>query len=372
MEKKLYVHVGTPKTGTSAIQQFCAANQEIFKKKGYCYPILPYVYPHKAIVRNGHFLTGLIHDENGNRCLEEEKRIFFEGMEKIKKLFSTYKGVILSDETLWRSTTLWRPELWDQLKQMGKETGFEVVIIVYLRRQDEYLTSLWSQDVKEGYLKASVRTWEEWFEKGAEDKLLDYGAKVDEYISAVGKENVVVRRYDRDGFIGGSIYADFLDAVGLEFANDFRIVQDESNLGLKGNTNEIRRIINTLPGITAGDHLFFRKALLDFSPISAANYKSSVMSKEEKEAFLATCENGNREVAKLIFGEDGPLFKMDEKELPKWEKENPYMLDDVIRLIGAITIELREENRRLYEQVRHPIRYYGGKVIKKIKGKLKK
>lgn len=382
MEKKLYVHVGTPKTGTSAIQQFCATNGEAFEKQGYCYPILPYKYPNKAIVRNGHFLTGLIHDKNGKRNVEEERRIFLEGMETVKKLFVTHKGVVLSDETLWRSTTHWRPELWSELVEMGKEAGFEVVIIVYLRRQDEYLTSLWSQDVKEGFLKASVRTWEEWFERGAQDKLIDYKAKVDEYINAVGKNNVVVRRYDRTGFIGGSIYADFLQAIGLEMTEDFVVVESERNLGLKGNTNEIRRIINTLPDISHKDHLFFRNVLLGFSGVSAANYPSSVMSKEEKEEFLASCAESNREVAKLIFDEDGDLFDNTDKDLPKWEKDNPYMIDDVIRLVGMTAIELRDENKKLEEKIkqvenelremRNPFIYYPKKLYRKIKRTMNK
>ncbi|MBO5371956.1 MAG: hypothetical protein J6A75_04450 [Lachnospiraceae bacterium] len=377
MAKKLYVHVGTPKTGTSAIQQFCATNKEAFEKRGYCYPIMPYRYPHKAIVRNGHFLTGQIKDENGNRCIEEERRIFLEGMETVKELFITYNCVILSDETLWRSTTHWRPELWKELNKMGEEVGFEVVIIVYLRRQDEYLTSLWSQDVKAGYFKSSVKSWEDWYEIMAKDKLIDYKAKVDEFINAVGKENVVVRRYDRNGFFGGSIYSDFLQAVGLEMTADFVVEESERNLGLKGNTNEIKRIINTIPDISHKDHLFFRNILLGLSDISAQNYKCSVMSKEEKEELLADCKEGNREVAKLIFEEDGELFKNDDKELPKWEKDNPYMMDDVIRLVATTALELRKENQKLEEKIhrleaeiremKNPVTYYPKKLYRKIK-----
>lgn len=37
--KTLYLHIGTPKTGTSAIQIFCKDNQETLKKQGYYYPI---------------------------------------------------------------------------------------------------------------------------------------------------------------------------------------------------------------------------------------------------------------------------------------------------------------------------------------------
>ena len=280
MEKTLYVHVGTPKTGTSAIQEFCVLNREAFERRGYCYPILPFRYKNKSTYRNGHFLTGPIYESNRKRNRAEEKRRYQEGIEIVKGLFQSYNAVVLSDEALWRSTTHWRSELWEELKQMGREIGFKLVIIVYLRRQDEYLTSLWSQDVKMGFLKASLMTWEEWYKKKMTDRFIDYGKKMKEYINIVGRENVMIRKYDRNGFVGGNIFADFLQTIGLELEEDFIIPEKEKNPSLKGNTNEIRRIINTLPNISDGDHLFLRDALLGFSDISSECYPSSVMSKE--------------------------------------------------------------------------------------------
>ena len=66
---------------------------------------------------------------------------------------------------------------------------------------------------------------------------------------------------------------------------------------------------------------------------------------------LSRCEEGNREVARLIYGDDRELFEREESDLPKWDKSNPYMLDDVIRLIASTTIQLREENRVLQQRV---------------------
>lgn len=352
MDKILYIHVGTPKTGSSAIQRFCTANREVLEKDGYSYPILPYRYDHKSITRNGYFLTGPIFKSDGKRDLDAEENRFREGMEIIKTLFQSHAAVVLSDEALWRGTTQRRPQLWKQLNQIGEENGFKVVIIVYLRRQDQYLTSLWSQDVKVGYLKSSVWTWEKWYKKKMKDRVIDYSAKIKEYVDAVGRENVIVRKYDRNTFEGGSIYTDFLRAIGLDMKEEFVVPRAEENLGLKGNANEIRRVINTVPDISDSDHVFFRNVMLGFSGISVKNYPCAVMSETEKEKLLAQCEEGNREVARIIYGEDRELFEKDDKELPKWEKDNPYMVDDVIRLVASTAIQLREENRKLEERVR--------------------
>lgn len=367
MQKKLYVHVGTPKTATTSIQQFCAANQEAFKKRNFCYPIFPFKYPDKSINRNAHFLAGRIFDNQGKRCKEEEEKNFKEGIDTIKKLFETYDNVVLSDEGLWIATNLWGADLWDKLVQIGKEAGFTLVIVMYLRRQDEYLTSLWSQFIKQGYMKVSATTWEEWFATAPKERSADYKEKIDRMMAIVGRENLSVRKFSRESFFGGSIYSDFLNALGLELEADFVIPESEKNPSLKGNSIEIRRIINTLPDINHADHKFFKEALMSVSDVSVKDYPCEIMSDEERNAFLSQYREGNREIAKMFFDEDGELFEDPQKSVVKWEKENPYMLDDVIRLIGIITMELREENRRLEKKLKHPFRYIGKSIIRKIK-----
>ena len=41
----VYIHVGTPKTGTSAIQVFFTKNRKLLKEKGVCYPNLGFDFP---------------------------------------------------------------------------------------------------------------------------------------------------------------------------------------------------------------------------------------------------------------------------------------------------------------------------------------
>ena len=64
--KTLYIHVGTPKTGTTAIQSFLLDNQEVLAKKGYCYSLMPFAYPGKASRRrNAHFALEKVRNEQG-------------------------------------------------------------------------------------------------------------------------------------------------------------------------------------------------------------------------------------------------------------------------------------------------------------------
>lgn len=79
MKKTLYVHVGTTKTGTTAIQSFLIDNQELLNQKGYCYPLFPYRYQDVSERRNAHFMLE-------EASVRQEGR-FREGMDKSMSCF---------------------------------------------------------------------------------------------------------------------------------------------------------------------------------------------------------------------------------------------------------------------------------------------
>ena len=115
--KTLHIHIGTPKTATTAIQKFCADNNPVLNRKGYCYPDFSFDYGRVGKARNGHFLIGFLYDEDGNRCVDKEMQRISEVMQKIEELFLTYDHVILSDEDIWRfmdedRTDLWKRTVW--------------------------------------------------------------------------------------------------------------------------------------------------------------------------------------------------------------------------------------------------------------------
>ena len=53
----LYLHIGTPKTGTTALQNFLPANEEVLEQHGICYPDFGFRYAGLGVHRNGHFLV---------------------------------------------------------------------------------------------------------------------------------------------------------------------------------------------------------------------------------------------------------------------------------------------------------------------------
>lgn len=360
--KTLHVHIGTPKTGTTSIQEFCMENSDILNSKGYCYPIMPFTFPDALEARNARFLVGDVFDKDGKASVEVAEKNFHEGVRRILELFEKFEHVVLSDENIWLNMDVSRKDLWKNLKKEADKAGFLIHVIVYLRRQDKYLYSLWNQRVKSrrridvsyedyvGNINLSVR--------------LDYYNKLERMAGVIGKENITVRRFDGGNFVGGSIYSDFLLAIGLTLTEEYKISQGERNPGLYGNTFEIKRILNSLPQM--GDpkiHQFMKERLWECSELSEKEYPCEIMSKEEIAELLETYAEGNSKIAEEYLHEPGAeLFDGTIKDLPKWEKDNPYMIDDVIRFIGVLGMELYEEQKMTKQElkklyyIRHPFR----------------
>ena len=70
-------------------------------------------------------------------------------------------------------------------------------------------------------------------------------------------ENIIVRRYGKRYFKNHSIYDDFLDIFGLAPTDEYTISTFERNARLSGNTNEIQRILNSVPSASQKDYTFF-------------------------------------------------------------------------------------------------------------------
>lgn len=343
--KTLHVHIGTPKTATTAIQHFCKENAKILAEKGFCYPIFPFRYPENSDAHNGRFLWAKLFDENGVRDRKQEEINFRKGMEIVKRLFETYNDIIVSDESIWRAMDSEKKDFWNVLEQEAKENGFSLHAIVYLRRQDKYYLSHWNQQVKKHRLE---EPFDVYIGKRKGRLRLDYYWKLERMASVIGKECITVRRYDRETFQGGSIYSDFLSVFGLELTEEYTVAQEIRNIGLYGNTHEIKRILNSLSLMQdEKQQKYFLKLLEECSEVSKKRYPCAMLSKDEISKFLEAHRAGNEKIVEEYLHETGTeLFDYAIEDMPKWEKTNPYMLDDLICFIGVAVAMLHKHSYR--------------------------
>ncbi len=360
--KTLHIHIGTPKTGTTAIQFFCRENAALLQKEGYCYPTFPFDYSGSNKSHNGWFLLGALKDENGRRDTKQEEINFREGMDIVKKHFLKYDNVILSHEGIWRKADVEKngnKNFWQMMMQEAKEAGFQIHVIVYLRRQDKYFLSNWNQRVKRVGAKETI----EEYSKRIDRDRLHYYDKLERISAVIGKENVTVRCFDIEKFEGGTIYSDFLSIFGITLTEEYILSQEVRNTGLYGNMHEIKRVMNFLPSMkNVETQMFVMNVLRECSELSKEQYPCEMYSKEEISEFLESYKEGNQKIAEeYLHDSDRDLFDYTVEDLPKWKKENPYMMDDLIRILGVVLIRQHkeEEEQEILKQsvwhMQHPV-----------------
>ena len=268
---KLFLHLGTPKTGTTAIQFFLHNNREGLGALGYEYPDPGADFPNdrgfttvnndESAYANGNFIMDaqiLTAYRQGTEPFEAILRYVFPDMAEY------YREVIVNNETdfdaliayirdkLGRSHVILSSEnLWtfkyDFLRRFAREFGDRMQVIVYLRRQDRYVESMWNEVIKLGVVTDTLEEYLSFmlFEEN-DNHGLRYQTRLREIASVVGKERVDVRLYE-DGALqrSGGVQKDFLRAVGIDPAQrEWVTLKRDVNERLNGPAVNVKRVFN--------------------------------------------------------------------------------------------------------------------------------
>ncbi len=347
--KTLYLHIGTTKTATTSIQKFCAANQAVFESKGYVYPDMPFHYPRKSDQRNGLFLGTVYRELSGKRRKDIEEHNYTKGMEILHELFETHDSVVLSEERLWVVLRYKKSNVLQRLIEDSKTHGYQIKMILYLRRQDIYVESVWNQVVK-----MRIELTETLAEYAQRFPYLNYYEAVSTFAAAIGAENITVRRFDEAIRREGGILADFLEQIDLELTDEYKIENSSRNPGLYGNTAEIKRIINQMDDLTANDASLFRHSLPLSSVTAKKYYPCSEQSPEERAALMQKYEASNQALVEEFIGDGRPLFSSDYSGDPKRDPDNPELIPDIIRSAAASDViiyrRLKEAEKLMAKQ----------------------
>ncbi len=369
--KTLYLHIGIPKTGTTSIQHFCHENRDILSSNGYFYPDFPFEYIYIGKYRNGSFLETRYVDREGIRHTDIEEEYFKKGLEIIKELFMQHDNLIISNEGVWSACFIRKrgiPRML-RLQEDAKNAGYKVKIIVYLRRQDEYLLSWYNQMVKHSINSKNALTWENYYKDYKKYIQPDYFKCLKRLEEIFGMENIIVRRFDKKFFKDNSLFADFLDIFNLELNDSYNINEENNNFNpkLSENTCEIKRIINGSFKMSLEEFRKFEWILNQISPVSEERYPCSMMSPEEMQEFMELYETSNNKVATRYFNDGQPLFNEKNQEKEKWQKDNIYMADDMIRFSCMSTLYTMRSIENMKDIINHPLHY----ILHRFKEKLK-
>jgi hypothetical protein len=179
----LFVHIGTQKTGSSALQAYLSDNSEALLQQG-----VHYLRTGRA--RSHGDLAQALH-------ARADMTLWQQARSEIQSSRSPTK--VISAEGLWTTDPV--------VLKNELPPDIPVCIVTYLRRQDQYLQSLWKQALAGGR-KTDFKAWlEERVSRG------DYLSTVERWASAFGADSLIIRPYQRPD--GANTVADFCRIIGV-------------------------------------------------------------------------------------------------------------------------------------------------------------
>ncbi|MBQ9699697.1 MAG: hypothetical protein IJV71_03660 [Lachnospiraceae bacterium] len=325
----LLIHIGTNKTGTTAIQKFLYNNNEALMKFNWCYPNLRKDFPDYESLdmddqKNGNIF--LNKDYSYDTCSARWKNVW----KNIRHYLENYNVIISAEE-------MYNPRMGALFESIIKEYD-NIKVIVYLRRQDYYLESEWKQAIKSEYCE--VRSV---YERKKNSELYDYLTQIKSLEAVVGKENIIVRVFENGQYEGewNTITSDFLKSIGIEKLTDFRDVGKE-NEGIDANSLEIKRLINRylcdcgeLKNKINYYYVYHLK-----KTIPTTGKAIGYLTKDERKEILSMYEEGNRIIARdYLERTDGVLFYDGNIDIPQYNVESSLLLEDAIKFFGKVLVE---------------------------------
>lgn len=344
----LYLHIGTPKTGTSAIQYFMAKNRRILKRAGYCYPDFGIRFPGIGKNRNGHFLVRKIYDKEKNNLVDKESELVAECMGKVSRLVKKYPNIVLSDEAIWHHARK-KKNFWENLKEGLNEKKINLKVVVFLRRQDLFVQSYWAQQVKE----TSTASFDEYLTVKLKHLMLDYYDCLNKIANVVGRENIIVEVYEKQN----SAIPDFMKAINLKITDKYKNADVFNNTSLSGICLEVKRMLNNMPEYKEKNS-FIVPLLKDIQTETtgvASFKKTQYFSYDKQLKFLKQYAKSNSAVAREFLNRnDGILFRESIKPNEN-AKIDSYSPEELIAVCGKIIarqrklISLIRKGRKLIE-----------------------
>lgn len=286
MPRTIIVHIGRNKTGTSSLQRSLAdARQRLIG--------LGFDYPRPGI--NHHYLANHLSRRKRRRLPSEKIADADVQAGKLEAAIaaSDAETILLSSEAFQTCP----PRL--LAEWIGE--GVEVKIVIYLREQLDWLSSFYQQAVKARLVTATLDVFAERYDP-------DYVAVLAPWERVFGRENVVVRVYDRARLVDGDVVADFLSVIGVG-PGEVPTLEGDANPSIGGPLLEAKRRLN---GLGLDEERLRLATLVPLRRLAEA--EPALRAKPTApaafvEAFRARYVESNAAVAARYFG-GAPLFKL--------------------------------------------------------------
>lgn len=346
MSKTLFLHVGLPKTGSSSIQYFLASNAKKLFKKGLHYPNLFGEVENTLKVKigsgNGHAISRVLTGAKKGTKGQTAKTVFA----VLSKALIRAEGrdLLISSEGLYKISSKKHIE---RIHEIAKSHGYSIKVIIYLRRQDQALTSIYNQKVKRHRQTSSLVNWVSEFYK--KEERLKFYSLLERLSSQYGKENIIPRVFERQQLKNNDLIYDFCSVLGIEMSKDFVRSIGKKNPSLSEKSVELMRQLNYLNPTKT-----FTNRYMDVEQVLQDNL--GVLNQKDKLPYELANEvvqffnEENKKVASEYFGrKDGVLFQsMPTESTPE---ELTFSTKEISLVFGGLLLNIDRTIKKMEKQI---------------------
>lgn len=306
---KAIVHIGSPKAGSSSIQDFLFLNAAALSKQGFRFHRnvrgrgSQFEYPMAIMARNGTLLRGEVERARYDAStLEDAARGSEPYLADLSGYAERYKEpvALFSSEHIlpWLST----PALIGAMDEAFSAAFDEVRYLVYFRSPASTIVSQYSERIKRGY----SFTLDEFIERRL--KGLDLFKPARRWANTVGRDRLTVRLFDRSCLKDGDLIADYCDACGIDA--DGLVTPPIVNEGLTAPAAEALRVLNSMvPEIHPdGSPNPLRGALLEEIMEMSAGMPRLALNSQQRARVDDFLEEGTEKFRRWFFHGRRPLF----------------------------------------------------------------
>ena len=300
---RIVIHIGTTKTGTTFLQNLMEHNRPALLRAGVWYPEVGLFWqagrPHKQ-AGHSEFTPAAVH---GRPALRDHIEA---GLAHMRGRVHT---IVLSSEAFF---------LQDRAPEIASYfDGYEVEMVVYLRRQDEWANAQYCEFVAGGAVGRVEVPIGDWLNEARTRSRLDYRRVLAAWAERIGQDNLHVRVYEPGQMIAGDLVEDFAAATGLGVLTGLpRPERTEANSArLAAPHVELIRTFNSRPFQDRAAYFRFiqeaTEALADYrSQHGIEMPKPWLLSPDAAAKVMADIEDVNAGIARDYLGwDDGVLFR---------------------------------------------------------------
>ncbi len=305
--KRLWIHIGRAKTGTSALQQFLTQNESILCRVGYRYAqTARFLMTHHPLAWSLHlaaYESGCgrywPNARNYAKLTATADNYWQDLLKEIDR--SEEPNTIISSEEFGVVLDLDPVFHW-----IAQYAGLvEIRVVVYLRRQDDFLQAVYAQAVKDHPYFAGD------FGSHIAPILAVGGADHYKTLSIIakhlGQEAIVPRIYEEEQ-LQGNIFIDFLQAIGVPIDPKLQFGNRPANPSLTSKSLLLARALNRLHLPPAKRTLILER-LMDRAGSKEPFSSYAFLPPEERAKILDRFRESNKATAKEFLGRpDGRLF----------------------------------------------------------------